>query len=115
MRRAVEPPPRTGREPAPRTPCNNLGHVTSDLPAARSDETALDPAAWPAPTRTGATAGSPLDATVAVPGSKSLTNRLLVLAALADGPGVLRGALRSRDTDLMAARTARPGRGHHRG
>ena len=73
--------------------------MTSDLPAARSDETSTVPSAWPAPTPTGA----PLDATVAVPGSKSLTNRLLVLAALADGPGVLRGALRSRDTDLMAA------------
>lgn len=47
-------------------------------------------------------AGAPLDATVVVPGSKSLTNRYLVLAALADGPGTLRGALRSRDTSLMA-------------
>ena len=45
----------------------------------------------------------PLDATVEVPGSKSLTNRYLVLAALADGPGRLRGALRSRDSQLMAA------------
>ncbi|MFC7879200.1 3-phosphoshikimate 1-carboxyvinyltransferase [Isoptericola sp. NPDC057391] len=51
---------------------------------------------WAAPVATG-----PLDATVEVPGSKSLTNRLLVLAALADGPGTLRGALRSRDADLM--------------
>ncbi|MEN5075580.1 3-phosphoshikimate 1-carboxyvinyltransferase [Isoptericola cucumis] len=54
--------------------------------------------AWPAPVATGA-----VDATVEVPGSKSLTNRLLVLAALADGPGTLRGALRSRDADLMIA------------
>ncbi|MBL0884886.1 3-phosphoshikimate 1-carboxyvinyltransferase [Myceligenerans indicum] len=53
---------------------------------------------WAAPTAVG-----PLDSTVEVPGSKSLTNRLLVLAALADGPGVLRGALRSRDADLMIA------------
>lgn len=44
-----------------------------------------------------------LDAVVDVPGSKSLTNRYLVLAALADGPGVLHGALASRDTALMAA------------
>jgi len=51
---------------------------------------------WAAPVAT-----APLDATVEVPGSKSLTNRLLVLAALADGPGTLRGALRSRDADLM--------------
>jgi len=40
---------------------------------------------------------------VSLPGSKSLTNRELVLAALADGPGVVHRALRSRDTDLMAA------------
>ncbi len=53
--------------------------------------------AWEAPTARG-----PLDATVEVPGSKSLTNRYLVLAALADSPGRLRGALRSRDTLLMA-------------
>ena len=48
---------------------------------------------WTAPLARG-----PLDALVDVPGSKSLTNRYLVLAALADGPGRLRGALRSRDT-----------------
>jgi 3-phosphoshikimate 1-carboxyvinyltransferase len=55
----------------------------------------------PAPTWEAPLAGAPLDATVEVPGSKSLTNRLLVLAALADAPGTLRGALRSRDADLM--------------
>lgn len=55
-------------------------------------------ALWPAPY-----AVTPVRARVALPGSKSLTNRELVLAALADGPGVVRRALRSRDTDLMAA------------
>jgi 3-phosphoshikimate 1-carboxyvinyltransferase len=40
---------------------------------------------------------------VALPGSKSLTNRALVLAALADGRSVVRRPLRSRDTELMAA------------
>ncbi|HEV6953286.1 MAG TPA: 3-phosphoshikimate 1-carboxyvinyltransferase [Promicromonospora sp.] len=55
----------------------------------------------PAPTWEAPLAGAPLDATVEIPGSKSLTNRLLVLAALADAPGTLRGALRSRDADLM--------------
>jgi 3-phosphoshikimate 1-carboxyvinyltransferase len=40
---------------------------------------------------------------VQLPGSKSLTNRALVLAALSDGPSVVRRALRSRDTELMAA------------
>ena len=53
---------------------------------------------WPAPY-----AAAPVDVRVSLPGSKSLTNRELVLAALADGPGVVRRALRSRDTDLMAA------------
>lgn len=52
---------------------------------------------WSAPVAPG-----PLDALVDVPGSKSLMNRYLVLAALADGPGRLRGALASRDTILMA-------------
>ena len=53
---------------------------------------------WSAPTTT-----SPVHATVTVPGSKSLTNRALVLAALATGQGTstVSGALRSRDTDLM--------------
>lgn len=52
---------------------------------------------WPAPR-----AHAPIDARVTLPGSKSLTNRALVLAALGDGPAVIRGALRSRDTELMA-------------
>ncbi|NCT91381.1 3-phosphoshikimate 1-carboxyvinyltransferase [Cellulomonas sp. APG4] len=56
------------------------------------------PTAWRAPAASGE-----LDATVEVPGSKSLTNRYLVLAALADGPGTLHGALDSRDTRLMSA------------
>lgn len=46
-------------------------------------------------------AEQPLDATVTVPGSKSLTNRYLVLAALADGPSRLRAPLHSRDSALM--------------
>lgn len=40
---------------------------------------------------------------VVVPGSKSETNRALVLAALGDGPSTITGALRSRDSDLMVA------------
>jgi 3-phosphoshikimate 1-carboxyvinyltransferase len=53
---------------------------------------------WPAPSTS-----TPVHATVTVPGSKSQTNRALVLAALAtpQGPSTLSGALRSRDTDLM--------------
>ena len=52
---------------------------------------------WPAPR-----AQSPVEVTVSLPGSKSITNRALVLAAIADGPSVVRRALRSRDTTLMA-------------
>jgi 3-phosphoshikimate 1-carboxyvinyltransferase len=52
---------------------------------------------WAAPR-----AERPVDAAVALPGSKSLTNRLLVLAALADGPSRLVAPLRARDTRLMA-------------
>ncbi|MFC4783805.1 3-phosphoshikimate 1-carboxyvinyltransferase [Nocardioides sp. MAHUQ-72] len=58
--------------------------------------TPADP--WPAPR-----AGAPVDAVLSLPGSKSLTNRALVLAAVADGQSVVRRALRSRDTTLMAA------------
>lgn len=44
-----------------------------------------------------------MHATVTLPGSKSITNRALILAALADGPSTITGALRSRDTNLMIA------------
>ena len=47
--------------------------------------------------------GAPVDAVVTLPGSKSVTARALVLAALADGPSRLLRPLRARDTDLMAA------------
>ncbi|WP_309229721.1 MULTISPECIES: hypothetical protein [unclassified Blastococcus] len=53
---------------------------------------------WPAPHHP-----APVDAVVSLPGSKSLTARALVLAALADGPSRLVHPLRVRDTDLMAA------------
>jgi 3-phosphoshikimate 1-carboxyvinyltransferase len=44
-----------------------------------------------------------VDAVVALPGSKSITARALILAALADGPSRIVRPLRARDTDLMAA------------
>src|SRR5438552_19008050 len=44
----------------------------------------------------------PVDATVIVPGSKSVTNRALLAAAMAEGRSVLRGALFSDDTRYMA-------------
>ena len=53
---------------------------------------------WPAPSPS----AQGLDAVVSLPGSKSLTNRLLVLAALASAPSTIRRPLRARDTDLMA-------------
>src|SRR5262245_3622080 len=42
-----------------------------------------------------------IDASVILPGSKSLTNRALILAALASSPVVVRGALWSEDTQAM--------------
>jgi 3-phosphoshikimate 1-carboxyvinyltransferase len=50
---------------------------------------------WSAPHAAG-----PVRATVTVPGSKSMTNRALILAALSGGSRIS-GGLRSRDTDLM--------------
>ena len=43
----------------------------------------------------------PVHATISVPGSKSLTNRSLILAALNEGPTELKGALWAEDTELM--------------
>ncbi|WP_238343135.1 3-phosphoshikimate 1-carboxyvinyltransferase [Nocardioides cynanchi] len=57
--------------------------------------------AWAAPY-----ARTPVHAELSLPGSKSLTNRALVLASLASGPSVVRRALRSRDTSLMAGALA---------
>ena len=45
----------------------------------------------------------PLDATIAVPGSKSYTNRALLVAAMAHGVSTLTGALFSDDTRYMSA------------
>jgi 3-phosphoshikimate 1-carboxyvinyltransferase len=52
---------------------------------------------WAAPV-----ASAPLDARLVIPGSKSLTNRELVLSALAGGPSTLHLPLVARDTELMA-------------
>ena len=57
---------------------------------------------WSAPFRSGLSAASvPINAKVSVPGSKSATNRALILAAISKTPSVLRKPLFSRDTDLM--------------
>jgi 3-phosphoshikimate 1-carboxyvinyltransferase len=73
-------------------------------------------AVWPAPVASG-----PVTGTLSLPGSKSLTNRELVLSALADAPSLLRAPLHSRDSDLMVAAlrqlgttiTAVPGHGEY--
>src|SRR6185295_9015658 len=44
----------------------------------------------------------PPDCEISVPGSKSFTNRALLIAALADGESLLEGALASDDTHYMA-------------
>ena len=59
---------------------------------------AVPRAPWTAPT-----AHAPVRATVRLPGSKSMTARALVLAAVSIGSSTLRHPLRARDTDLMAA------------
>lgn len=53
---------------------------------------------WQVPSATG-----PVNAEVRPPGSKSITNRALVLAALSERPSVITGALEARDTSLAAA------------
>ena len=71
--------------------------TTDQQPSGPASAGAATGSLGPAPRARG-----PVTATVSLPGSKSLTNRALVLAALAEGPSVVRRALRSRDTTLMA-------------
>jgi 3-phosphoshikimate 1-carboxyvinyltransferase len=52
--------------------------------------------AWRAPA-----ARQPIHAAIDLPASKSLSNRALLLASIADGPSTLRGLLEARDTALM--------------
>ena len=47
----------------------------------------------------------PPDTTVVLPGSKSITNRALLCAALADGRSVIEGALLADDTEAMMGRS----------
>ncbi|MCR2813541.1 3-phosphoshikimate 1-carboxyvinyltransferase [Microbacterium sp. zg.Y1090] len=61
-----------------------------------SSPPSADDGGWAAPT-----AEAPLDAVVSVPGSKSLTNRELILAAIAEGPGRLISPLHSDDSARM--------------
>ncbi|WEV64702.1 3-phosphoshikimate 1-carboxyvinyltransferase [Bifidobacterium sp. ESL0732] len=71
------------------------GNVVSSLSTESKSPELPDP--WPAPVAKGR-----LNATVVIPGSKSLSNRYLILAALGHRPVSIEGMLRSRDTELMA-------------
>lgn len=64
------------------------------------------PDVWPAPCP-----AAPVTNVISLPGSKSLTNRALVLASLAEGASVVRRPLRSRDTLLMTSALASMGVG----
>jgi 3-phosphoshikimate 1-carboxyvinyltransferase len=64
----------------------------------RQQEAGAPPGQWQPPAAAG-----PVRGQLSLPGSKSMTNRALVLAALADGPAVIAGPLLARDTRLMAA------------
>ncbi len=55
----------------------------------------MDSGRWRAPAAHG-----PVRATLRLPGSKSITNRALILAALSDSPSAVRGLLKARDTAL---------------
>lgn len=61
----------------------------------------LSPSDWPAPLAPASSEAAGKNALVHIPGSKSLTNRYLLLAALADSPSYLRAPLHSRDSALM--------------
>src|SRR4051812_27054514 len=82
----------------PRHQQPDMSGFRSRTVAARAWDTGRMSKLWPAPRPRG-----PLSAVVPLPGSKSVTNRVLVLAALAEGRSVVRRPLRSRDTELMAA------------
>lgn len=61
----------------------------------------ISPGDWPAPLAPASSEAAGKNALVHIPGSKSLTNRYLLLAALADSPSYLRAPLHSRDSALM--------------
>src|SRR5579859_636592 len=58
----------------------------------------MDSGRWRAPSARG-----PVHATLRLPGSKSITNRALILAAISDSPSLLHGVLKSRDSALAIA------------
>ena len=64
---------------------------------------------WPAPFR----GRKPISSQVTIPGSKSVTNRALILAAQATSPSIIRKPLISRDSELMSAGLVALGVGIH--
>ena len=64
---------------------------------------------WPAPFR----GRKPISSQVTIPGSKSVTNRALILAAQATSPSIIRRPLISRDSELMSAGLVALGIGIH--
>ena len=64
---------------------------------------------WPAPFR----GRKPISSQVTIPGSKSVTNRALILAAQATSPSIIRKPLISRDSELMSAGLVSLGVGIH--
>ncbi|CAB4576382.1 unannotated protein [freshwater metagenome] len=56
---------------------------------------------WPAPFINKADPSSAINCVITIPGSKSVTNRALILAAISQTPSTIRRPLSSRDTDLM--------------
>ena len=91
-----------GQAPGARTVQHTTLHRADDAQYARTMHGSADPqpgtADWQAPAASG-----PVQVRLRPPGSKSMTNRALVLAALAGGPTMITNPLRARDTLLMAA------------
>jgi 3-phosphoshikimate 1-carboxyvinyltransferase len=77
-------------------PANNLADMVRHAPS-KGQNGQGTPDDWLLPHATG-----PVRALVRLPGSKSMTNRALVLAALSDRPTLITGPLAARDTRLMA-------------
>lgn len=99
-------PSRPRTSPTDRAGSLDSRTVTNDpaAPPSVRPRRAIVSGAWTAPI-----AAEPVRATVRVPGSKSETNRALVLAALADGPSRITGGLDARDTRLMRTGLRRMG------
>src|SRR4051794_32569189 len=95
-------PPRVRLSIYPCQPMGVFGYSGRDADLLDSGRDAAEPndsdapELWAAPV-----ASAPLAARLRLPGSKSLTNRELVLAALAEGPSRLGRPLHSRDSALM--------------